>query len=286
METVSQLLQAATLKLQSVSDSARLDAELLLCAVLHCDRLLFYRSPESLLTSAQQLEFNALLTRRLTQEPIAHLIGKKAFWTLSLSVDESTLIPRPDTETLVQCVLDRALPRNARVLDLGTGTGAVALALATERPDWMIVAVDNSEAALMLAKKNCKATGVENVHLVLSHWFDAVPAGKWDAIVSNPPYLASDDEHLCRGELQFEPISALVSEQQGYADLYHIIQQAASFLVESGWVFLEHGYTQAEQVRAYFMRCGYRHVASHRDLGGHERVTIGQWFGVGGCHAG
>lgn len=285
MVSIAQSLQQAVRELQAVSDSARLDAELLLCAVLNCDRVMFYRSPETELTANQQADFRQLLDRRLSREPVAYITGKKDFWTLSLAVDSSTLIPRPDTETLVQWALDTCQHPHARVVDLGTGTGAIALALATERSTWTVHAVDQCENALALATRNRDAVGVNNVSLFHGDWFEALPVGSYDMVVSNPPYISLDDEHLAQGDIRFEPHSALVSSQQGYADLYHIVERARNFLIVGGWLLLEHGYSQAEPVRCHMMACGYRHVTSRHDVGGHERVTAGQWCGEDNCHA-
>lgn len=285
MVSIAQSLQQATKDLQAVSDSARLDAELFLCAVLNCDRLMFYREPEAELTASQQAGFRQLLDRRMTREPVAYITGKKDFWTLSLAVDASTLIPRPDTETLVQWALDTCQHQSAKVVDLGTGTGAIALALATGRPAWTVHAVDQCANALAMAERNRDAMGIRNVSLFHGNWFDALPAGAYDMVVSNPPYIAPDDEHLVQGELQFEPRGALVSAQQGYADLYHIIESAKNSLTVGGWLLLEHGYSQADQVRCHMMACGYRQVTSRHDVGGHERVTTGQWCGEDHCHA-
>lgn len=258
------------------SDSPRLDIELLLAHVLGKDRTWLYTWPEKVLTEIQAAAFEALLEERKRGRPVAHLLGQREFWGLPLAVDNSTLIPRPDTETLVEAALALDLPDAARVLDLGTGTGAIALALAGEQPRWRITAVDFSPAAVALAERNCKALELVNVEVRQSDWFAAVSERDFHLIVSNPPYIDAEDPHLAEGDVRFEPLSALVAAQQGLADIDHIIHRAREHLLPGGWLLLEHGYTQGEAVRTLLQRAGYQAVSTHRDFGDNERISGGQ----------
>lgn len=258
------------------SDSPRLDVELLLAQVLERDRTYLYTWPEKILTPAQQAAFETLLNERKQGRPVAHLLGQREFWGLPLAVDNSTLIPRPDTETLVEAALALSLAENARVLDLGTGTGAIALALATEQPGWQITAVDFSPAAVALAERNRKTLELHNVCIRQSDWFAQLEPGHFDLIVSNPPYIDADDPHLSQGDVRFEPLSALVAEQQGLADIAHIITAGCDYLRPGGWLLLEHGYTQGAAVRNLLQQAGYQAVTTHTDLGDNERISGGR----------
>ena len=258
------------------SDSPRLDVELLLARVLERDRAYLFTWPERQLSIAQQRAFEHLLQLRLEGHPIAHLLQQREFWGLELEVDASTLIPRPDTELLVDISLKLDLPRNSRVLDLGTGTGAIALALAAERSQWLVLGVDRSLAAVELAERNRKRLGLVNVSLRCSDWFAAIERRDFNLIVSNPPYVAADDPHLSAGDLRFEPRSALVAGADGLDDLRSIIAKSQQFLAPGGWLLLEHGYDQAEAVRELLRGAGLGAIATHRDLGGQPRVSLGQ----------
>ena len=274
--SIAQCLRRAA-ELEGLSETPRLDLELLLCHCLHKDRVYLYTWPERELTEPQLADFEGLLGRRLGGEPVAHLIGRREFWNLSLAVDASSLIPRPDSERLVELALELVpAGRAGRALDLGTGTGALILALAGERPDWHLVGVDSSAAALRLAEHNRRALGFEAVSFVLSDWFEALDDTQhFDLILSNPPYIAPDDPHLTQGDLRFEPHSALVAGQNGLADIAHIVQEAPGYLEPGGWLLIEHGWQQGKAVRELFQKTGFRAVASHRDLAGRERVTLG-----------
>ncbi|OOF87853.1 protein-(glutamine-N5) methyltransferase, release factor-specific [Rodentibacter ratti] len=231
----------------------------------------------------------ALLTRRLKGEPIAYILGEKEFWSLSLNVTESTLIPRPDTEILVEQALVitreklQKKPPHFRILDLGTGTGAIALALAAEltpicekqSTELMITGGDLIPNAVELAKSNAEKNQL-NVRFFQSQWFDNVE-GKFDLIVSNPPYIDESDEHLKQGDVRFEPLSALVAAEQGYGDLRHIIEQAPAYLNEGGALLLEHGWQQGEKVRSIFAENHWEKIATVRDYGDNERITYGFW---------
>lgn len=207
---------------------------------------------------------------------MAYLIGQREFWSLPLQVNNSTLIPRPDTEVLVETALQLSLPPAARVLDLGTGTGAIALALKSSQPQWQVTAVDRERAAVTLAQHNANSLKLA-VAVIQSDWFAALPEQQFDLIVSNPPYIDGDDPHLQQGDVRFEPTTALVAAQQGLADLFHIIDTAPLFLAPAGWLVLEHGWQQGAAVRSQLTRQGYQQVTTVCDYANLERVTIGQW---------
>ncbi|WP_066962607.1 peptide chain release factor N(5)-glutamine methyltransferase [Microbulbifer sp. Q7] len=272
MATVKEnLLRAAEL---SESDSPRLDLEVLLCHLLGKSRAWLYTWPEHPLSDAQQAQFNTLIERRIAGEPVAHLTGSREFWSLPLKVNRSTLIPRPDTEVLVEVVLELCPQSEANVLDLGTGTGAIALALASERPHWQITAVDTMPAALALAEENRTQLGFRNVEVRRSDWFSALSARTFDVIVSNPPYIEPRDPHLREGDVRFEPLTALVAEEQGLADIRKIAEDARAHLVENGLLAVEHGWEQGKPVRALFAALGYREVETRPDYAGRERITL------------
>lgn len=273
MTTVKAALQRAS-ELQD-SDSARLDTELLLAFVLGKDRTWLYTWPEKTLTEQQAAQFAQLLARRKAGEPVAHLTGRREFWTLNLHVDPNTLIPRPDTELLVETALELPLPERARVLDLGTGTGAIALAIASEKPRWQVTAVDRVEAAVQLAERNRVEHGIDNARVMASNWYEQLAGQKYDLIVSNPPYIAGDDPHLGQGDVRFEPVSALVADDEGLADIRKIAEGAQTHLAAGGWLMVEHGWQQAPAVRQVFSEYGFKNIESRKDLAGWERVTVG-----------
>ncbi|HDN26970.1 MAG TPA: peptide chain release factor N(5)-glutamine methyltransferase [Thioploca sp.] len=256
------------------SDTPRLDAEVLLCHVLGVARSYLYAWPEKILTAHQSAQFQALLARRAQSEPIAYLTGRKEFWSLELQVTENTLIPRPETELLVEQALAR-LPHDseAQLIDLGTGTGAIALAIATERPHCRVLATDKSAAALKVAQANAIRLGLHQVEFVLSEWWAALADIKATVIVSNPPYVAAYDPHLSQGDVKSEPQSALVAGVDGLADIRQLIAQSFSHLLAGGWLLLEHGYNQAEAVRTLFEQYGYEAVTTYNDLAQLPRVT-------------
>lgn len=278
MPTVAELLQRRE-QLSGVSDSAGLDVELLLCHCLQKPRSFLKAWPEQELTELQASRFADLFSRRLAGEPVAYLVGECGFWSLDLYTDASTLIPRPDTELLVEEVLRLfSEQEDVLALDLGTGTGAIALALASERPHWQLLACDVQAEAVQLAQRNCQRLALDNVRIIESDWFSQVPAQAFQVIVSNPPYIDPEDPHLQQGDVRFEPLSALVAEQAGYADLEAIIKQSVNYLAAGGWLLLEHGYTQAEGVRQRLLAAGFAQVYTARDLAGHERVSAGRWL--------
>lgn len=257
-------------------ESPRRDAEILLGHVTGRVRTFILAFGETLLTSDEADQLAELLARRKTGEPVAHLVGEREFWSLPLYVSAATLIPRPDTECLVEQALARLPASPARILDLGTGTGAIALALASERPDCQVTAVDVMPDAVALAQRNVDRLGLSNVTVMHSSWFSALADRQFETIVSNPPYIDEADPHLGIGDVRFEPRSALVAAGQGLADLSQIITDARQHLVSGGWLLLEHGWTQGEAVRALFLQAGYQQVETCRDYGGNERLTVGK----------
>lgn len=277
MITVGDWLARAQASLTD-SESPRADAELLLMHVLDVNRAWLYTWPEKSLSESQQDSLDALLARRIEGHPIAHLTGVREFWSLPLRVAPSTLIPRPDTETLIEWVLDLDLPDPARAIDLGTGTGAIALAIKSEYPAWSVEAVEFDVDAYALAQSNASRLELD-IQLIHGSWFERVN-GHFDLIVSNPPYIDSDDNHLAEGDVRFEPASALVAEQSGLADLFHIIDHAPDYLKPDGWLLLEHGYDQAEAVCDYLRQRGFVNVQNRCDLGGNPRISGGRMPGV------
>ena len=264
----------------SQSESPRRDAEILLGHVTGRARTYILAFGETALTAAQAAELETLLSRRARGEPVAHLVGQREFWSLPLFVSPATLIPRPDTECLVEQALARLPGEPCRILDLGTGTGAIALALASERPDCRVTAVDVMPDAVALAARNVEHLAMPNVSVLQSDWFSALAGQQFDIIVSNPPYIDETDPHLAQGDVRFEPKTALVAADGGLADLAHIIREGRRFLEHNGVMLLEHGWMQGEAVRGIFREAGYRHVATCRDYGDNERLTIGQYQGT------
>lgn len=269
-------LKQATAQL-TASDSAKLDAELLVCFVLQRNRAWLYGFQDYLLGTAELERLEALLSQRRAGTPIAYITGQREFWSLMLNTNSSTLIPRPDTETLVEWALELPLLVNARVLDLGTGTGAIALALASEQPSWQVFGVDYQTAAVQLAQSNAILNQLQAVQFIQSDWFSAV-TGSFDLIVSNPPYIDAQDPHLSQGDVRFEPRSALVAAANGLADLEQIVATASHYLRPQGWLLLEHGYQQAQAVQALLHSHGFTHIETRHDLAGQPRISGGQWL--------
>ncbi|HZJ93076.1 MAG TPA: peptide chain release factor N(5)-glutamine methyltransferase [Thiopseudomonas sp.] len=274
MARIDQLLAQSA---QIDSPTAQLDAELLLAFVLDKPRSYLYTWPEKTVSEAQEARYRALLERRLKGEPVAYLLGRQGFWTLDLQVAEHTLIPRADTELLIEAALQIAAANHSlQVLDLGTGSGAIALALASECPQWQLTGVDRIESAVALAQSNQRQLNLANVQFIHSHWFSALVGQRYDLILSNPPYIADNDPHLQQGDVRFEPLSALVSGPDGLDDLRLIIAQAPLYLNTGGWLLLEHGFDQAEAVRELLTQAGFTEVHSQRDLSEHERISLGR----------
>ncbi len=258
-------------------ESAHVDAEILLCHALGCQRSHLYAWPEKPLSPSQQAFFDSLIDRRVLGEPVAYIVGEREFWSLSLHVSPHVLIPRPETELLVETALS-LLPESAqRIADLGTGSGAIALALASERPQWRVLATDRSPHALMVASDNATRLGVSNVSFRQGTWHAPLAEECFAMIISNPPYIAPQDRHLQEGDLRFEPIDALRADEAGLADLRHLIEGSPAHLHPGGWLLLEHGFDQGAAVHALFVRTGYADIRTLQDLHGHDRVTLGRW---------
>ena len=279
MATVSDLLQRHQ-ELSATSDSALLDTELLLCHSLSVDRTWLKTWPDKAVSTVDTQRFEQLFKRRLEGEPVAFIVGTQGFWTLELNVSPETLIPRPETELLVEAALDLELPDNSQVLDLGTGTGAIALALASEYPHWQVTAVDIQAPAVALAEQNRRVQQLDNVTLYQSDWFSAVarhqPQTQFNLIVSNPPYIEDNDAHLFQGDVRFEPASALVSGADGLDDLKRVISQSSGFLAPAGWLLVEHGFRQGSAVRELFNQAGFVLVETRQDYNQLDRVTLGR----------
>lgn len=274
MTIIASLLRNAELP---DSPTARLDAELLLAAALGKPRSFLHTWPERIVSTEAAQAFDGYLQRRRTGEPVAYILGQQGFWNIDLEVATHTLIPRPETEMLVETALELlpgAIPH--RLLDLGTGTGAIALSLAKDRPQWSVTAVDRVEQAVDLAERNRQRMHLDNANVLLSHWFSAVEGQRFDLILSNPPYIASNDPHLVEGDVRFEPSSALVSGTDGLDDLRLIVSQAPAYLEPGGWLLLEHGYDQGAAVRDLLNTYGFEQIQTRRDLGDHERITFGR----------
>lgn len=270
--SVNEVLRAARLRVEAG------EAEwLLLHALGRGDRAWLYGHGDDVLDADALARFDALLSRREAGEPIAYLLGRRGFWTLELQATPAVLIPRPETELLVEAALAR-LPadRATCVADLGTGSGAVALSLAAERPRAHVVAIDASDDALAVASANAQRHGIGNVAFRRSDWWSALAGERFDAIVSNPPYLADDDPHLGQGDLRYEPRMALASGADGLDAIRLIAGGAAAHLHAGGWLLLEHGYAQGAAVRDLLARAGFADVATLRDLEDRERVTLGR----------
>ncbi|MGV6397096.1 peptide chain release factor N(5)-glutamine methyltransferase [Pseudomonas caspiana] len=274
MTIIASLLRSAELP---DSPTARLDVELLLAAALGKPRSFLHTWPERIVSSEAALKFASYLQRRQTGEPVAYILGQQGFWKLDLEVAPHTLIPRPETEMLVEAALE-LVPAfaPAQVLDLGTGTGAIGLALASERPAWHVTAVDRVLEAVALAERNRQRLQLDNAQVMSSHWFDSVQDKRFDLIISNPPYIAAEDPHLVTGDVRFEPNSALVAGAEGLDDLRLIIDQAPAHMRPEGWLLLEHGYDQGAAVRDLLSSHGFEKIQTRRDLGDHERITFGR----------
>lgn len=256
----------------------RLESQIILAHVLGVDRVWLFVHDDVLICEEQKLEFDTLVQRRLEGEPIAYLVGSREFMGLELNVDNSVLIPRPDTELLVECALDflKTTPTGARILDLGTGSGAIAISIANFMPKCEVYAVDISKEALKVAYLNAKNHGV-HINFFEGSWFDALPydVGTFDLIVSNPPYIASDDIHLQLGDVRYEPITALVGGNDGLSEYIKIMKQVHDFIHSGSAIMFEHGWTQGAELRRILEQGHCHKINTHKDLAGHERVTCG-----------
>lgn len=277
--TIQQALQQARHAL-NMHDSARLDAEVLLAHLLDKPRSHLLAWPDKILAQDQAHAFDKLILRRARGEPVAHLTGEREFWSMNLEVSADTLIPRPDTETLVEQVLQR-LPadRRLQLADLGTGSGAVALALATERPGWTLYAVDRSEDCITIARRNARRLSPGNVHCSVGDWFSAFAPSSLDALVSNPPYVADNDPHLQQGDVRFEPLSALTAGTDGLDAIRRLAGTAASVLRSHGHLFLEHAPEQAEEVHNILNKNNFTGIQVGKDLAGRVRISSARLVG-------
>jgi release factor glutamine methyltransferase len=275
--TLGEALNSAQRALAAITDTPRLDAEWLLEHVTALDRTQLFTRADEVLDAAGSARFFALVERRRRGEPLAYLTGERGFWSLNLRVSPDVLVPRPETELLVEwsLLLIAELDRPV-IADLGTGSGALALALATERPDAIVDATDVSAAALVIAQGNAERLGLQRVRFQRGHWLEPLADQAYDLIVSNPPYIAADDAHL--QALQHEPMLALSDGADGLDALREIIATASAHLRRNGWLMVEHGYDQAAAVRSLFAQAGFSAVETRPDMGGQERATAGCWI--------
>lgn len=274
---IQQALQQASQALSETSPSARLDAQVLLTHILQCNTAHLAAWPEKNLSEEQAAKYLQLTQQRKDGQPVAHLTGTREFWSLAFAVNDSTLIPRPETETLIEFILGNfSNKKNLKLLDIGTGTGAIAISIASEKPGWKIFASEVSEQALVLARKNSERHQTSNITFIHSNWFDNITDHDFDIIVSNPPYIADDDPHLLQGDIRFEPRSALSAGESGMDDIEHLCLHAKDHLAKDGWLIVEHGYDQAQMVAECFAKQGYTQVEQKKDLAGHTRMTAGK----------
>lgn len=259
------------------SASSQLESEVLLAHILKKDRSYLRAWPEKVLSQEQYNTFIQLINQRLEGQPIAYILGEKEFWSRSFNVSSGVLIPRPETELLIDIIQQKFQPeRSLSILDLGTGSGAIAITLACEFSNADILAVDQSASALSVAQSNARRHNAQHIEFVCSNWFEQLPARKFDLIVSNPPYICASDAHLKQGDVRFEPSTALISKQHGLHDIKLIISKAASFLNPSGYLLFEHGYQQGSDVKNLLDLAGFKCIQQFQDLQGHCRATIGQ----------
>jgi len=275
MTTVANLLKHARIELAEFEE-ATLEAEVLLCFCLNKTRTWLHTWPDKEISDTESLHFSKLVAQRIQGKPIAYITGTRDFWTFSLKVSDATLIPRADTETLVQAALD-LIPQivDWRIVDLGTGTGAIALAIASERPECEVTGSDISAAALEIAQDNLDRYQLKNLKLIQSSWLENI-TGTFNLILSNPPYIAEDDPHLNAGDLPWEPINALRAEKNGLADIETIMHQAYAQLKPGGWLLLEHGWQQKEAICELFHQLKYTNIQTIKDLAGLDRVSLAQ----------
>ncbi len=276
IDTIYDLLKSARQQLQ-ISETAALDAEILLAHVLKITRVQLYSQLQQPVNSELKNLFAQFIQRRAEGEPVAYITGYREFWSLPIQVTSATLIPRPETEILVECVLT-CLPAEAicNVADLGTGSGAIALAIASERPQWNLVATDKMPAALAIAQQNAEHLQLKNIQFQQGDWCYALPHKLFDAIISNPPYINKEDTYWQNNTNAFEPVTALLAEEAGLRDIRNIIEQAPAYLKTGGWLILEHGYDQAEAVQQLLIQKGYKNLTVKRDLAGINRALVAQ----------
>ena len=274
--TVREAEQKGKQQLSAIPEiNSVLESAILLSHALQKDRSWLFAWPEKQLSAEQQQLFEIYIERRLAGEPVSYITGTREFWGLQLKVSPDTLIPRPDTELLVETALDKLPGETACVLELGTGTGAISAALAKERPSWEIYATDVNEQALSVAQHNFETHNL-TIHSILSNWFEKIPDKQFDLIISNPPYIEADDPHLQQGDLRFEPAQALASGADGLDAIRAILNGASRFLADHGWLMLEHGYNQGNAAFSLFQKAGFSNIETLDDLSGNNRTTIGQ----------
>ena len=274
---IQQALQQASQNLAESSPTARLDAQVLLTHVIQCNTAHLLAWPEKKLSEEQISAYQRLIQQRQQGLPVAHLTGSREFWSLNFSVNNSTLIPRPETETLIEFILDKFSDREKiKLLDMGTGTGAIAITIATEKPGWKIFASELSADALKLAIDNSNTHQTDNISFVQSNWFNNIKHNDFDIIVSNPPYIANGDPHLLAGDVRFEPQSALSAGETGMDDIEHLCAHATNYLTKNGCLIVEHGYNQKQLVSVCFAKNGYVEIEHKNDLSGHIRMTAGK----------
>lgn len=276
MHSIKSVLAKAAATLTSISDSALLDAEVLLCLALDKPRSYLRAWPDKPLQPAQLTAFTALLEQRQQGTPIAYITGNREFWSREFQVGPEVLIPRPDTELLIELSLKLIpLDQPCNIIDLGTGSGIIAITLAAERPQAHISATDFSQAALDIARRNADKHRISNIEFYRSDWFKGIPQHAFNLIISNPPYIAEDDPHLHQGDLRFEPQTALSAPEQGLADISIIATAARNYLAPNGHLLIEHGYNQQQPVQALFQALHYDQVKTYTDLSGQPRATYG-----------
>ncbi|MDQ1363894.1 MAG: release factor glutamine methyltransferase [Pseudomonadota bacterium] len=272
---IQQLIQHATQLLTGISDTAKADVEILLAHTLRKSRTFLYTWPQHEIDDAAKKQFEQYLAQRITGKPVAYITGEREFWSLNLQVTTDTLIPRPETELLIEHAL-RLLPETEiKIADLGTGSGAIALALASERPMWHITATDQSAATLEIAHRNAQKPGLKNIRFVQGNWFEPLGNERFHAIISNPPYIPENDIHLSQGDVRFEPAIALSSGHDGLDAIRHIVQHAPDYLLAGGLLMIEHGYDQKQDVKEIFQHNKFIKIEQLHDLGGNPRVTLG-----------
>ena len=277
MNSIQSTLDDALDALQHTSESARLDAEILLCKILEKSRTYLRAWPEQVLSKEQQNSFQLLLKQREQGQPIAYITGHKEFWSRDFTVNQHVLVPRPETELLVELALDLIPDNQTRtVLDLGTGSGAIGITIAAECPSIIVIAIDNSQQALEVAKANAQKHKIDNIQFLHSHWFKQLDNQQFDLILSNPPYIDAADPHLQQGDVRFEPENALIAKQNGLQDFIEIAEAAKHHLLPGGYLLVEHGYNQKQQVQSIFQRLNYTNINNYCDLAGQPRVTSGQ----------
>lgn len=278
MDDIQSVITNSAPTLLDISDSADLDVEILLCHVLKKNRTYLRTWPDKQLNKVEIAQFKALLKQRQQGQPIAYLVGNREFWSRDFYVDANVLIPRPDTETLIELCLQLIQHKpDARLVDLGTGSGIIAITLAAEFPQLNVTAVDSSTAALKIAKHNALLNNIRNICFLQSNWFSRLEHETFDFIVSNPPYIAPDDPHLNQGDVRFEPSIALIAEQHGLQDIMHISAQSQRHLNKSAYLIFEHGYNQQHAVHSILDQQQYRNIRCLHDLSNQPRVSYAQW---------